>query len=148
MRVILKAPVKDLGTIGDVVNVSAGYARNYLIPKGKAINSSSKQLKKLNHEKKILEKKLLELKVQKEELKKTLEALTITIRRKVGAKEKLFGSVTTQDIEEAITKQGFTIDRKNIQLNAPLRKLGVHKIPYKIMEGIVAELNIAIVTEV
>lgn len=148
MQIILKAPVKDLGTIGDVVEVSSGYARNYLIPQGKAIISNPKQLKKINHEKRLLEKKLLELRGEKEELKKKLEALTITIRRKVGTKEKLFGSVTTQDIEEAIQKQGFTIDRRSIDLDAPLRKLGVHKVSYKLMEGIVAELNIAIVTEV
>ena len=148
MKVILKAPIENLGTIGDVVNVSPGYMRNYLLPQDKAMLSNPKQIKKLEHTKKLLQKKLAKLKEEKEQFKKTLEGLTITIRRKAGAKEKLFGSVTTQDIEEAIKSQGITIDRKNIQLNAPLKKLGVHKVPYRVMESVVAELNVAIVTEV
>lgn len=148
MKVILKETLSNLGTLGDVVNVAPGYARNFLIPENKAILAEDKQVKKIQHEKRILAKKLEKIKLGKIELKKKLEELTLTIRRKAGENEKLFGSVTNQDIEDALKEKGYEMDRRAIQLENPIRKLGAHKVPCQLMEGVIAELNVAIVTEV
>ncbi len=148
MKVILKENMDNLGTLGDVVNVAPGYARNFLLPNNKAILASAKQVKKVEHEQRILAKKLDLIKAGKSELKGKLEELTLTIRRKAGENDKLFGSVTNQDIEEALKEKGYEIDRRQIQLSAPIKKLGAHKVPCQLMEEIVAQLNVAVVTEV
>ncbi len=148
MKVILKETMDNLGTLGDIVNVTPGYARNFLIPNNKAILASEKQMKRVEHEKRLLAKKLEKIKAGKSELKGKLEELTLTIRRKAGENDKLFGSVTNQDIEEALKEKGYKINRRQIQLSNPIKKLGAHKVPCQLMDEIVAELNVAVVTEV
>ena len=148
MNVILKQSLDNLGTIGDVVRVSAGYARNFLLPRGLAIVAGAKQVKELEHHKRSLGVKLEKIKEEKREYAKKLEGLTITIRRKVGENEKLFGSVTNQDIAEALKEKGFAVDRRAIHVNQPIKKLGAYKVPCQLMEDVNAELNVAVVTEV
>lgn len=148
MKVILKETMENLGTLGDIVNVTPGYARNFLIPRNKAILASSKQIRRVEHEQRLLAKKLDQIKAGKAELKSKLEDLTLTIRRKAGENDKLFGSVTNQDIEEALKEKGYEIDRRQIKLDNPIKKLGAHKVPCQLMDEIVAELNVAVVTEV
>ncbi len=148
MKVILKEIVETLGMIGDVVNVSPGHARNYLFPRGVAIPASSKQVKQLEHHKRALQRKLKLVQKEKEILKDQMEALTITIRRKSGENNKLFGSVTNQDIHKQLLEKGVKVQRKQIELTQPIKSLGAHKVPCHLMNGVVAQLNIAVVTEV
>lgn len=148
MKVILKQSLDNLGTIGDVVRVSAGYARNFLLPRGFAIVASEKQMSELEHHKRSLNAKLEKIKAEKRDFAKKLEGLTITIRRKAGENDKLFGSVTNQDIAESLKERGFEVDRRTIHIANPIKKLGAYKVPCELMEGVKAELNVAVVTEV
>lgn len=148
MKVILKQPLDNLGMLGDVVNVSAGYARNFLLPRGFAIVAGDKQVRELEHHKRALGAKLEKIRDEKREFGKKLSSLTITIRRKVGENEKLFGSVTNQDIADSLKEKGFEVDRRMIHLAQPIKKLGAYKVECLLMEGVEAELNVAVVTEV
>lgn len=148
MKVILKQSLDNLGEIGDIVKVSPGYARNFLLPQNLAIVAGEKQVKELEHHKRALGAKLEKIKEEKREFAKKLEALTITIRRKAGENDKLFGSVTNQDIAESLLEKGFTVDRRGIHINQPIKKLGAYKVQCQLMEGVEAELNVAVVTEV
>ena len=148
MKVILKEKINTLGQVGDIVTVKPGYARNYLLPNNMAIAAKSANVKELEHHKRALMKKLAKIKADQEVFKNKLESLTITIRRKAGEEDKLFGSVTNQDITDNLIEKGYTIDKRSIELAAPIKKLGVHKVPLRLMEGVIAELNVAVVAEV
>ena len=148
MKVILKEVIETLGMIGEVVRVSPGYARNFLFPRDVAIPASTKQVKQLEHHKRSLQRKLNILKKEKEVLKGQMESLTITIRRKAGENNKLFGSVTNQDIHKQLQEKGVKVQRKQIELAQPIKSLGAHKVPCHLMDGVVAQLNVAVVTEV
>lgn len=148
MNVILRENVENLGTIGDNVNVSSGYFRNFLLPKKLAVQADANNLKQVEHQKRALTKKLAEMRAEKEGLKAQLEALQVVIRRKAGENSKLFGSITNQDIAEAIEAQGVKIDRKQLEMEGAIKKLGSFKIPVRLMESITAELNLSVVADV
>lgn len=148
MNVILRENVENLGTIGDNVKVSSGYFRNYLQPKKLAVHADENNLAQVEHQKRALTKKLAAMRSEKEGLKASLEALQIVIRRKAGENSKLFGSITNQDIAEAIEAQGVKIDRKQLEMDGAIKKLGSFKIPVRLMESITAELNLSVVADV
>ncbi len=148
MNVILRDNVENLGTIGDNVRVSNGYARNYLFPRGLAVQADEKNMRQVEHQKRALTKKLAAVRAEKEALKAQLEGLSLVIRRKAGEGQKLFGSITNQDIAEAIEQKGVKVDRKQIELGGSLKKLGSFKIPVRLMEGILAEVNLSVVADV
>ena len=148
MKVILKQSMDNLGIIGDVVQVSRGYARNYLLPRNMAILADENKVAEIEHHRRSLNTKLEKIKDEKRDFAKKLETLTLTIRRKAGENDKLFGSVTNQEIAESLTERGFQVYRKNIHVNQPIRKLGAYKVTCELMEGVSAELNVAVVTEV
>lgn len=145
MNVILKEEVAALGKAGDTVKVSDGYARNFLIPRGLALEASSRNLKALEHEKKHIMRKAEKEKKNAEGLAEQLSALTCTIVRKVGEQGKLFGSVGTKDIEELLREKGVVIDRKNILLTEPIKACGEFIVKVKLPAGITAEIKIAVV---
>lgn len=147
MQVILKENVDNLGTIGDVVRVTGGFARNFLLPKGLAVVASAKEMEQVEHHKRALRNKLAKLKAEKDEYRKQLEAVSLVIRRKAGENNKLFGSITSQDVHEALEQKGFKVDRKAIDLDTPIKKLGSAKVPVRLMEGVVAQLNVSVVAE-
>ena len=147
MKVILKENVASLGKIGDMIKVSEGYARNYLIPKGLAIEASKKNIKVMEHDKKIIDKKAAKQKQTAEELRDKLESLTCTITRKEGEQGKLFGSVTTKDIEKSLAEQGVAVDRKSINLDEPLKSIGEFSVIVKIYPGVNATLKVVVVGE-
>jgi len=147
MKVILKENVASLGKIGDTIKVSEGYARNYLIPKGLAIEASKKNIKVLEHDKKIIDKKAAKQQQTAEELRDIVESLTCTIARKEGEQGKLFGSVTTKDIEKSLAEQGVTVDRKSINLDEPLKSVGEFSVIVKIYPGVNATLKVVVVGE-
>lgn len=148
MNVILRENVENLGSIGDNVRVSAGFYRNFLSPRKLAVQADENNLRQVEHQKRALKKKLATIRAEKEELKNQLETLAIVIRRKAGENQKLFGSITNQDIAEAVEQKGVKIDRKQIEMEGALKKLGSFKIPVRLMEGINAELNVSVVADV
>ncbi len=147
MKVILRENVENLGKIGDIVKVSDGYARNFLLPRKLVSLADEKNVKAIEHHKKELQKKRARDMKEYQEVAKKLEAFSVTISRKVGDKEKLFGSVTTTDIAGALVKGGFNVDRKNIQLVDPIKQLGVHSVNVKLSPEVVAQVKVWVVQE-
>lgn len=145
MKLILKENVASLGKAGDTVKVSDGYARNFLIPKGLAIEATGKNLKALEQKKKhilyIAEKEMKSA----EELSERLSGVACTIERLVGDQDKLFGSVGAKDIEKALAERGIEIDRKNILLEEPIKVLGEFPVKIKLPAGASAEVKIRVV---
>jgi large subunit ribosomal protein L9 len=148
MNVILKENVENLGSIGDMVRVSEGYFRNFLFPKKLAVHADEKQMKQVENQKRSLKNKLAKVRAEKEEVKAQLEALSLVIRRKSGENQKLFGSITSQDILEVLEQKGMKVDRKQIELGGALKKLGNFKVPVRLMEGITANISLSVVADV
>lgn len=147
MQVILRENVKDLGHIGDLVNVKEGYARNFLIPKGFAVEANPKNIKALEHEKRKIHELAKKAKASAEELALKVSGATVTIKAKAGEEDKLFGSVTAMDIADALKKEGMDIDKKKIVMEEPIKRLGNYTINVKIHPDVSAQLNIQIVKE-
>lgn len=147
MKIILKDDVKNLGRIGVVVNVSDGYARNFLIPKGLAVDASSKNIKTLEHEKRLIEAKAKKQRGQAQLLKERLSSMTLSIKAIAGEEGKLFGSVTTMDIADALKTEGIEIDRKKIVIEEPIKRLGDYTVSVRIHTDEVAQLSIKVVSE-
>ena len=132
---------------GDIVAVKDGYGRNFLIPQKLAVIADEKSVKRLNHQKRLLEQKLKkELEAAKGFAGK-IETTEITITRKAGENDKLFGSVTSQDIEEALRNEGIEVDRRAIVLGAPIKTLGYYTVTVKVASGVEAPLKIWVVGE-
>jgi|ERR1035437_1183742 large subunit ribosomal protein L9 len=147
MKVILKQNVPSLGKAGDLIKVNDGYARNLLIPKGLAIEANEKNTKTLQHEKNnILQKTQKEHKIA-DDLALALSNVTLTMSRKVGDQDKIFGSVTTKDIESALKEKGYNIDRKMIIHDEQIKSLGEFKIKIKLLSGVDTELKLIVVGE-
>ncbi len=147
MKVILKEDVKSLGQMGQIVSVKDGYARNYLIPKGLAAVADTKNVKALEHQRGILERKAEKLRADAEGLAEKLSALSIKIKAKAGEEEKLFGSITAMDIAEAIKAQGIEVDRKKITLEEPIKRLGAHAVSVKVARDVTATVNVEVEAE-
>lgn len=147
MLVILRENVENLGRIGDVVKVSDGYARNFLLPRKLVVSADETNVAQIEHHKKSLEKKRLAQKAGAEEVAKKLEEISLTLSRKVGASEKLFGSVSTADIADALKKAGYTVDRRWIQLDAPIKSLGVHQVIVRLEPEVSANVKVWVVKE-
>ncbi|MBW1646069.1 MAG: 50S ribosomal protein L9 [Deltaproteobacteria bacterium] len=147
MKVILQEPVDRLGNVGDVVNVANGYARNYLIPTGLAIEANEGNVKYLAHHQRVLEKKRARLQAKGEELRKRIEAVQLEFARKVGEKGKLFGSVTNKDIADALLERGIEVDRRKIELTEPVKSTGTFAAVVALQPGIAAEISFKVVNE-
>jgi len=129
-----------------VVDVSPGYARNYLLPKGIAIVADKKNLTKIEKQREAILKRAAKMKEEYEALASQLSALDIEIPVKVGEEEKLYGSVTNLDIAKAVEEKGFQIDRKKIVMEEPIKALGEYEIPVKLSPDVTATLNIKVVS--
>ncbi|HIE43413.1 MAG TPA: 50S ribosomal protein L9 [Candidatus Omnitrophica bacterium] len=145
MEVILLKDEEKLGKLGDVVNVKKGYARNYLIPQNLAVEATPANRRIVEREKLRMEKKREEEKHQAEELAKKLENVSLTIPVHVGEDDKLYGSVTSQDIANFLKEEGFTIDKKKIQLESPLKALGIYNINIKLHPEVTATIRVWVV---
>jgi large subunit ribosomal protein L9 len=132
MQVILREEVSNLGTIGDVVKVKPGYARNYLLPRGLAIEASGRNLKEVEHQKRVVADKRLREQKTAGAVADKLAAVTLSFTLRAGEEGKLFGSVTNQDIHRALEERGFTIERRRILLDDPIKALGEHKVPLNV----------------
>lgn len=147
MKVILVKDVKNVGKAGEVVNVSDGYGRNYLIPKGLAIEATESNLEMLNEKKKAEERKKQQELEQAKELAQKLSKVGVTLKVKAGDKGKLFGSVTSKDVEEALKEKGFEIDKKKIVLPENIKTTGTYYAEIKLYQGITAKVQLDVVAE-
>ena len=147
MKVILKQNVPSLGKAGDLVKVNDGYARNLLIPKGMAVEADDKNIKALELQKKQLLQKAQKEKAAAEEQASRLSQITLTISRKVGDQHKIFGSVTSKDLETALQELGFDIDRKMIVHNEQIKSLGEFEVRIKLAAGVEAKIKLNVVGE-
>ena len=145
MRVILQEPVEHLGNIGELVTVTDGYARNYLLPTGRAIVANEGNINYVKHHLRGLEKKRIKLQAQGEALRDRLASLKLKFERKVGEQGKLFGSVTAMDVAEKLKESGVEIDRRKIELPEAIKSVGDFKALVKVQVGIVAEIGIVVV---
>ncbi|HXX58360.1 MAG TPA: 50S ribosomal protein L9 [Thermodesulfovibrionales bacterium] len=147
MKVILKENVKSLGTMGSVVDVADGYARNFLIPKNLAVEANVKNMRSLEHEKKKIEEHARKIRNEAQDLSERLSKTAVTLIAKAGEEEKLFGSITTMDIAEALKKEGFDVDRKKIILDEPIKRLGSYSVGVKIHPEVVPQITVHVVAE-
>jgi len=147
MEVILKESIKSLGSAGDIVNVADGYARNYLIPQGKAVIATTKNVKQLERQQESIRKRAAQLKADLEALAAQLNKLELEIPVKVGESGKLYGSVTSMDIARAISDKGYDVDRKKIQLDEPIKELGEYSILIKLAPEIEATIKLKVVAQ-
>jgi large subunit ribosomal protein L9 len=148
MKVILKQNVPSLGKAGNLVKVNDGYARNLLIPKGLAIEADDKNIKAFEFEKKNILQKEQKEKAGAQDLAARLGQVTLTLSRKVGDQHKIFGSVTSKDIEIALREKGFDIDRKMIVHDEQIKSLGEFKVKIKLGTGVDTEIKLNVVGEV
>ncbi len=144
MKLILREDVKDLGDMGSIVDVAAGYGRNYLLPRNLAVEANPNNIAEFEHQKKSILAKAKKIKMSAKELADKVSSLSLTIEAKAGEEDKLFGSVTSKDIAEAIVKQGVEIDKRKILLEEPLKKLGTYKVPVKIHQDVTATVTVEV----
>lgn len=147
MKVILKRNIDKIGASGDIVNVSEGYARNYLIPKGIAVVAEEGNMKNIEHHKKVIQDKINKEKKEAEKIAEKLSAHSCTVAKKVGEEEKIFGSVTTADIESALKKDGYNVSKKDIIIPDPIKALGIYTVQVKVFPGVDANLKVWVVQE-
>jgi large subunit ribosomal protein L9 len=147
MEVILREHVDNLGRRGEVVKVADGYARNYLLPRKLALLVTEGNRKQVERERAKFEAKEAEERKVAEALRDRLANLDITIARKVGETEALYGSVTTVDIAEALRAKGFDIDRRKLQLTDPIKKVGEFEIPVRLHRDVPMQLKVKVVPE-
>lgn len=142
MKVILREDVYNLGKSGELVTVKEGYARNFLLPRSLAMLASNANVRQLEHEKKVIELRQQKLKGVAQEEAKKLSGIKITIKRKVGEQDKLFGSVTALDIAEAISAAGQKVDRRHIHLPEPIKAIGSFPVEIRLHSDVTATLNV------
>jgi len=147
MEVILREDVANLGTVGDIVKVKPGYARNYLLPRNLAVIADRSNLGVLEHQKRVVGAKRDRDRKQAESLAQRLTSMRVTIKARAGEEGKLFGSVTNQDIEKALADQGFTVERRRIRLDEPIKTLGEHLVPVHLSTGVNAHVTVVVAAE-
>jgi large subunit ribosomal protein L9 len=147
MEVILREDVENLGARGQVVKVAPGYARNFLLPKKLAVTATSSNKKIVEQERQAHLRKDAKLESEAQDLAKLVNGVTITISQKAGENDQLFGSVTSKDVGDALAAKGFTIDRRKIQLDEPIKSLGEFKVPVKLHKDVTAEVTVVVAKE-
>lgn len=147
MEVILQQDVDNLGTIGDVVRVKPGYARNFLLPRGIALPSDRKNLRVLEHHKRAVLAKRAKAEEAAQSEAAHFSSVAVTITAKTGEEDRLFGSVTNQDIQRSLAEQGIEVDRKKIQLSSPIKQLGDYEVPIHLGAGVKSTIKVSVVGE-
>jgi len=142
MKVILREDIENLGRAGDIVKVADGYGRNYLIPKRLAVQADVRNVRALEHDRRVIEAR-----ASAEELGAKLSSLSLTIPAKAGEEGKLFGAVTSRDIAEALDSAGVTVDRKLVLLPEPIKQVGEYKVKVKAGTDIAPEISVSVVAE-
>jgi len=147
MMVILRENVVNLGRIGDVVRVPDGYARNYLIPRHMVLAADENNVAQVEHHKKSLEKRRLQMKEASQEVANKLKDVSVTLTRKTGEGDKLFGSVTAGDVVEALKKAGHHVEKSSIQLDGSIKTLGVHPVTVKLSSEVSTTIKVWVAKE-
>lgn len=144
MKVLLQEHIEGVGHLGDVLEVSDGFARNFLLPRKKAIEASERNVKEFEHHRRIVAEKARKEKVELETHAKSISAVSLTFTMQAGKDGKLFGSVTSKDIEEGLAEKGFTIDRKKIQLSQPIKALGTVAVAIRLHRDVTATVSVEV----
>lgn len=145
MKLILKEDVEFLGRMGELVHVKDGFARNFLLPKNKAIPATHKNVKTLEHEKRLIAVKVQKVRKEFEDLAQKIQSSPVTITVQVGEEGKLFGSVTNKDIAEALAQQGVEVDKRKIEIEGPLKEVGEFTVPVRLNPDVTAQLKVNVV---
>jgi large subunit ribosomal protein L9 len=147
MEVILREDIEKLGQRGQVVKVAPGYARNFLLPKKLAVAATDSNKKIVEQERQAHLRKEAKAKGEAEDLSKLLTGVSVTIRQKSGENDQLFGSVTSKDVADALAAANFTIDRRKIQLDEPIKQLGEYKVPVRLHKDVTSEITVVVAKE-
>jgi large subunit ribosomal protein L9 len=147
MEVILREDVPDLGSVGDIVKVKPGFARNYLLPRGLALVADKRNIRVLEHQKRVVADKRERDRKRAQGAAERLSNLRLTIKARAGEEGKLFGSVTNLDIERALAAQGFSVERRRIRLEEPIKSIGEHTVPIHLGVGIDAKVTVIVEAE-
>ena len=144
VKVILREDIARLGDAGEMVEVRPGFARNFLLPQGKAILATEASVKALEHHQRVIAEKSSREKKTLEAEKARIEAIALEIAVQVGEEGKLFGSVTAAQIAELLAAKGVSIDRRKIELADPIREAGEHKVPLRLHRDVIAQLRLTV----
>ncbi|GLI35018.1 50S ribosomal protein L9 [Desulforhabdus amnigena] len=147
MKVILTENILSLGQIGQVVNVAPGYARNYLYPKGLALEATGRNVRELEHQKRMLAKKREQVRQEMLSLAEKLNQVKIVLQRKVVEEDKLYGSVSAVDLISILEEKGFDLSRKSVQLDQPIKQLGEFSVPVRIDADVTAHVSVVVEKE-
>jgi large subunit ribosomal protein L9 len=147
MEVILKEDIANVGKIGEVVRVRDGYARNYLLPRGLVLVANKKNLKTFEHQKKIVADQKQKTVRQAQTVSDQLATVAVVIPMKVGEEGRLFGSVTTMQIEKALKARGVNVERRKIHLNEPIKMAGDYEVPVRLSADVTVPLKVSVVPE-
>lgn len=144
MKVILQKDVKDVGKVGDLVNVSEGFARNFLFPRKLASEATEKRVKEWEHLKRVADAKKKKAIAERQAVLTRISGTTVTFKLAAGDNDRLFGTVTTSDISKELEKAGHSVDRRDIHLEEPIKVLGQHKAIVRMGEGLEASVLVAV----
>lgn len=147
MKVILRADIDELGLEGDIVQVAKGYARNYLIPKGFALEANNQNIKLIEMQKRKIDARRLKVKENAEKIREEISNIVVYISQKVGEEDKLYGSVTSMDIADQMEKMGIAIDRRKILLDKPIKNVGEFDVPIKLHPEITGSIKLIVSPE-
>ncbi len=147
MKVILREDIEKLGKAGEVVKVADGYGRNFLIPRNLAFLANVRNMKTLEHDRRVIETRAKKARKAAEDVAQTLSGMAIAISAKAGEEGKLFGAVTSRDIAEALEKAGVKTDRKSIQLAEPIKQVGEYKVKVRVAAEVVPEITVNVTAE-
>ena len=145
MKLILNMEVPHLGTIGDLVKVRPGYARNYLLPRGLAVIANEGNKKALDHQLRILEKRKADILAEAKKLSSAIERVSVTVTKQVGEVEKIFGSVTTAELETLLHAEGVQVSKKDIKIPTEIKKVGVYSAEVKLHAEVTAKFKVWVV---
>lgn len=147
MQVILKEEVRHLGDVGDVISVKSGYARNYLFPRGLAIHADPRQVKRVEHEKRLIESRLEKTRSTAQATAEKFAGFALVVKKNAGEGDRLFGSVTTIEMESLLQEKGFPVERRQISIDEPIKTLGKHQVKVRLHRDVVVDLNVEVIRD-
>ena len=147
MRIILREDVASLGKSGDLVTVKDGYGRNYLLPQGLGMLATEHNVKQIEHQKKVIAARNAKLAKDAQAVADKISSLEVTIKRQAGEGDRLFGSITAQDVADALAAKGQAVDKRKIELEHPIKTIGQHTVPVRLHPDVIAEVRVTVAAE-
>ena len=147
MKIILREDVETLGSMGDIVTVKKGFARNYLLPRNLAVEANPRNIKEFEHHKRIIQEKANKVRNAAQILAEKIASKPVVIKAKAGEEDKLFGSVTNIDIQKALKESGFDIEKRKIIIEEPIKRLGEYNVKVKFHPEVTANLTVQVIRE-